>query len=150
LIWEFRAAPTDRPIEMGPLEFKGKQPPHGYLRHPERQVRPRWEREIPLHVRTMALAGRTLFVAGPPNVVKEGPPETFLNRSRLSALQAQAALDAWEGRSGALLWAVSSEDGTKLAERELKALPVWDGMAATEGALLLACADTLICFKAQD
>jgi hypothetical protein len=148
---EFRLFAADRPIKMGSLEFKGQQPPHAYLRHPERQVTPRWEREIPLHVRAMTLAGRTLFVAGPPSVVKEGPPETFLDRSRLNARQAQAAFDAWEGRSGAMLRAVSSEDGTKLAELNLQALPVWDGMVATEGTLLLACEDnTLLCFTALD
>jgi hypothetical protein len=114
-------------------------------------VKVRWEREIPLHVRAMTLAGQTLFVAGPPSVVREGPPETFLRRSRLNVRQAQAALDAWQGRSGGILWAVSSADGTKLAELPLETLPVWDGMAATEGTLLLACEDNaLICFRVPD
>jgi hypothetical protein len=39
------------------------------------------------------------------------------------------------GKEGALLWAVSTANGEKLAEYKLGSLPVWDGMAAANGKL---------------
>jgi len=48
---------------------------------------------------------------------------------------------------GALLWAVSAVDGKRLAQLELDALPVWDGMAAAKGRLYLTTADGSVrCF----
>ena len=148
---EFRLFAADRPIEMVPLEFQDRQPPQAYLWHPERQVAIRWEREIPLHARAMVLADDTLFVAGPPRIAKEGPPETFMTESRLATDDAQRALDAWQGRSGAAIWAVSGKDGSKLMEIPLDAAPVWDGMAAVSGMLLVACENnSLACFVSRD
>jgi len=44
---------------------------------------------------------------------------------------------AFEGRMGAKLWAVSPQDGAKLAERKLDSLPIFDGMSAANGRLYL-------------
>ena len=41
------------------------------------------------------------------------------------------------GKEGALLWAVSIQNGEKLAEYKLESLPVWDGMVAANGRLYL-------------
>ena len=98
----------------------------------------------------MAKAGSVLFIAGPPNVARQGPPERFSRKNRLTPAQAQAALDAWEGRSGALLWAIASEDGAELAEYRLESPPVFDGMAAIAGRLYLSTMDgAIVCFTAR-
>jgi len=88
-----------------------------------------WSREVPFLARAMVLAGRTLFAAGPP----------------AGALRSQAA---YEGAEGAMLCAVSADDGETLAEYRLDALPVFDGLAAARGCLYLAMQDgRLLCLS---
>jgi outer membrane protein assembly factor BamB len=81
----------------------------------------RWSVQVPIRVKSMLLAGETLFVAGPPDVVDPEAPWA-----------------AFEGRRGGLLWALSAEDGRKLAEYRLDAPPVFDGMAAADGRLFVS------------
>jgi len=100
----------------------------------------RWSREAPLHARAMVLADSTLFIAGPPDLVDE---EQVFKSSGNAGLRRKldeqtAALD---GAKGALLWAVSAEDGTKLAEYKLDSLPVFDGMIAANGSLYMSTTD---------
>jgi len=89
-----------------------------------------WSVKVPLRVRAMVLAGKTLFVAGPPDVAPPDDPWA-----------------AFDGKLGAELWAVSAEDGEKLSELKLKSVPVFDGMAAAGGRLYVATADGVLrCF----
>ena len=88
-------------------------------------VQHRWAVRVPIHARALTLAGRTLFLAGEPNLGHEG----------------DEALDAYAGRKGATLLAVSADDGKVLAEHTLGALPVFDGIAAAAGRLLVVQAD---------
>jgi len=83
--------------------------------------KPGWTIEkCPIAVEAMAIAGSTLFVAGPPDALA---PE------------------------GGLLWAISLADGKKLAEVKLDAPPVFDGLAAAGGRLYVSCKDgRLRCF----
>jgi hypothetical protein len=85
-----------------------------------RAAEPKWSHTIPVRARAMVLAGKTLFLAGPPDVVPKADP-----------------LAALEGRCGAKLWAASAADGTKLTEHELAAEPVFDGLCAAAGRLFL-------------
>ena len=58
------------------------------------------------------------------------------------------ALAAFEGKRGAMLWAVSAADGKRLSEVKLDAMPVWDGMAAAGGRLYLSTRDgSLVCLE---
>jgi outer membrane protein assembly factor BamB len=100
--------------------------------------RPTWSEQIPLHARAMVLAGKTLFVAGPPDPADEGAPQAFVLDNPLSEGALDRALAAWRGEQGALLWAVSAEDGRKLSAYELESPPVWDGMAAASGRLFVS------------
>ena len=71
--------------------------------------------------------------------VGAGPPD---------ALDPDDPLGAFEGRKGAVLWAVSAKDGKKLGEYKLEKTPVFDGMAAAKGKLFMSLADgTIICFS---
>ena len=108
----------------------------------------RWKRlHPPMLARAMALAGDTLFVAGPPDVVDE---KDVWGRSPESEAQAKlkAQSAALKGEKGALLWAVSAKDGQKLAELQLDMLPVFDGMAAANGRLYISTqAGRLVCMR---
>jgi len=96
-----------------------------------RQKPAKWTRRIPVRVRAMVLADRTLLVAGPPDVIPANDP--------LAALQ---------GRKGAALWAVSTRDGETLAEYKLAHPPVFDGMAAAGNALFIVLTSgEVVCFK---
>ncbi|GAI49441.1 unnamed protein product, partial [marine sediment metagenome] len=96
-----------------------------------------WSNDTPLYVRAMVLADKTLFIAGPPDIIDE--EEIFKNpEARNVAKKLREQTDALEGQKGALLHVVSTSAGTKLAEYRLETVPVWDGMAAANGRLYLA------------
>ena len=100
----------------------------------------RWTAQLPLQVRAIALADRTLFVAGPPVLVDE---EEAFDRPADPDIKAslKRQSDALGGRAGALVWTVSATDGNKLAEYRLDSPPVWDSMAAANGRLFLSTVD---------
>jgi len=108
-----------------------------------------WQVQTPgLLVNAMVLAKDRLFIAGPPDVADETKMLGYLpgadddiNR------QLKAQDDAWHGKRGGLVWAVSLENGEKLAEYRLENVPVFDGMAAAEGKLFLSLANgQVVCF----
>jgi hypothetical protein len=101
-----------------------------------------WKRPVPLFARAMALAGDTLFVAGPRDIQNE--EESFKRIAQsdpeiLKVLQRQD--DCMEGKEGSLLLAVSAKDGQTVQEIELPHLPVWDGLAVAGNDLFVATAD---------
>ncbi len=109
-----------------------------------------WSKMHPnLHVRAMVLAGQKLFVAGPPDVVDEDKAfENPFDPEIVAALARQDA--AYQGKEGAKLMAVSTDDGRQLLQLDLPAIPVWDGMAASGGCLFISTADGKItCFAAK-
>ena len=109
-------------------------------REPSTQVGYRWTKDVPLLARGMVLAGDTLFIAGPPDLIDE--PQTFKqirDPQAQSRLAEQAA--ALDGQRGALLWAVAAKDGRTLAEHKLDAPPVFDGLVAAGGRLYMATTD---------
>ena len=144
------ASPRDPEIVRTPdgLPIKGKaarkqQSRRQMVQHPQYQ----WTRTVPLLVRAMVLADRTLFIAGPPDVLDE---ENAFRRVGDPKIEAQLARQdaAMVGEEGSLLWAVSAKDGQKLAEYRLDNLPVFDGMAAAGGCLYLATTDgAVLCFS---
>lgn len=105
-------------------------------------VQHHWTEDIPVIARAMVLAGKTLFVAGPPDLydeeatfgkLAEGDPEVQKLLARQDA--------AFNGAEGGLIWVTSVEDGAKLDEIKLDGLPSWDGMIAAGGQLLLSTTD---------
>ena len=82
---------------------------------------PVWFEWIAIRIRGMVLAGKHLFVAGPPDVVDPDDP-----------------MAAFEDRKAALLRVYSATDGTALAEYKLESAPVFDGLIAANGMLYLA------------
>ena len=79
---------------------------------------PQWHQWVPIRMRAMVAAGKTLFVAGAPDRVDPKNP-----------------LAPFDGRTGALLRAFSADKGAKLAEYTLPNEPVFDGLIAAGGRL---------------
>jgi outer membrane protein assembly factor BamB len=88
-----------------------------------RGIEYKWQEHVPMLVRGMLLADRTLFIAGP------------------SIGKNLSGLDKLDTVQPGLLWAVSSDDGTKLAQYKLAAAPVLDGIAAEGGRLYISMTD---------
>jgi len=112
-----------RPGTEGYTLFASRRPRH----------ESKWSQKIPLRIVAMVLAGKILFVAGPPDVVPPGDPWAAL-----------------EGRSGALLQAVSAADGNTLSKLKLDSSPVFDGMAAADGQLYISMKDgSVLCLAGE-
>ena len=83
------------------------------------ESKPAWTKTVPITVRAMVLAGKVLFLAGPDAravTSPEGPGD----------------------KPEATLLAVSTADGSEVGRCRLPAPPVFDGMAAAGGRLLIA------------
>jgi len=112
---------------MADIRQKGAKP---------RKVTANWSHQLPLRIRSMVLAGDTLFVCGTPDIADPADP-----------LLAQAAID---GEKGAKLQAYSAADGKKLAEYQLELPAVFDGLIAAGGQLFLSTTDgKVICMGAK-
>jgi len=99
-----------------------------------------WTKDLPLFARAMVLADETLFVAGPPDAIDEDQAFKRIHAPETKARLADQVA-AFEGKKGALLYAVSATSGEKLAELQLDAPPIFDGMAAAAGRLYLTTTD---------
>ena len=113
------------------------------------KVRHAWAKDLPLLARGLVLAGKTLYAAGPPDLVDEPSVFKQINTPESQKLLAEQVA-AMEGSKGALLWSVSADDGEKLAELALPAPPVFDGLVAAAGRLYLAGTDgKVLCLGGQ-
>jgi len=89
-----------------------------------------WQKDVGVLARALVLAGRTLFLAGPPE-------------------RALRSVSAFEGKRGTMLLAAAAADGKALGSYKLDALPVFDGLAAARGRLFISLLDeTLLCLGA--
>jgi hypothetical protein len=99
----------------------------------------------------MVLSGGSLFMAGPPDVANEEDTYGFVfgGDGEINRQMARQE-EAWLGKQGGLLWAVSADGGEKLSEHEIAAVPVWDGMIAVDGKLFLALQNgSVVCLGEQ-
>lgn len=122
---------------------------------PKQKIVCRWsDGNLPLYARAIVLAGRTLFVAGPPNLIEDEKLELWGISSDplgldVEKLAAQSA--ALRGARGGLLLAVDADTGSRLAEYKLDCPPAWDGMAAAYGRLFVATLDgKLVCMSGSN
>ena len=112
-----------RPGTEGYTLFASRRPKHESM----------WSKKVPLRIVAMVLAGQTLFVTGPPDVVTSSDPWAAL-----------------EGRSGSVLQAVSTADGSTLSELKLDSTPVFNGMAAAYDRLYISMQDgSIICMAGE-
>ena len=99
-----------------------------------------WKRDVPILVRAMVLADKTLFLAGPEDVCDERETQRTLDTPESQKLLTKQ-LSLIEGSEGAFLWAVSTLDGKKLNEQKLDGLPVFDSLIAAGNHLYYATTD---------
>jgi outer membrane protein assembly factor BamB len=111
-------------------------------------VQHNWAHPVPIFLRAMAMGGKTVFVAGPPDRIDEEYAFERMSQKDPAILQELAEQDAaLEGKRGASLWAVSTENGKMGSELKLKSPPVWDGMSVAQGRLYVATVDgKVLCF----
>ncbi|MDP6545943.1 MAG: PQQ-binding-like beta-propeller repeat protein [Phycisphaerae bacterium] len=105
-----------------------------------------WKRNIGMFPRGMVKAGKLLFIAGPIDSVDENKAlrqrNTPVWREKIR-LQAEA----YAGRSGGLLRAISTATGEQVSELKTDSIPVFDGLAAANGKLYVSLVDgRIICF----
>jgi len=138
-------------IVEGAVEAKGKR--GGALKFTGGTGRPKdylvnhhWTADLPLFARAMLLADGKLFIAGPADTIDE--EQAFRKATDPDVIRdLQAQSDAFAGRKGAVLWTMSTADGSKLAGQQLDASPIFDGMAAAAGRLYISAEDgTIRCF----
>jgi len=97
---------------------------------------PAWAQDLPFVVRAMVLTDDALFIAGVPSFIVE--TDAIANVEADDVKQQIKLHDAsLKGEKGGVLWAVSLEDGSKLAEYKLEAAPTFDGMIAAGGRLYI-------------
>ena len=110
----------------------------------------KWSQDSPpLIARAMVLAGATLYVAGPPDVLDEEAAVTQHFQADIAKQLAEQDA-AWRDERGAALWAVSAATGERLQEVKLESMPVWDGMAAAGGRLFVSTKDgTVVAFSGR-
>jgi hypothetical protein len=115
--------------KLGPPKPPEKDPGDWWTSFPGSRVSYAWSERIPFYVRAMVLAGDTLFVAGPTDVLD---------------------FDSDNPKGEVWLWAVSSKDGTKKDEHKLGSTPVFDSMAVcNEGLYFTTIDDKVVCFSEQ-
>ena len=102
-----------------------------------------WSVQVPVRIESIVLAGKTLFVAGPPDA------PAVVDKNVWYTFDSKKVDDYWaafDGKKGGELWAFSTTNGEKLSEQKLNAPPVFDGMAAAYGRLYISTKDgKLLC-----
>lgn len=126
-------AASKHPKEVANTDRKGKN-------QPKQEIDFKWTQTVPILPRAMAMAGKTIFIAGPEDMIDEEKSLQRLTDSELlKKMNAQTA--ALEGKKGSTLFSISAKDGNKVAEINLDAMPVWDGMAIADNSLFMATTD---------
>jgi hypothetical protein len=123
-------------------EVNGPQTGAAKKKPAEQQIQPTWSEVVPVTARAMVLAGQTLFLAGPPELLA-------LSDGTTAGQDLAAAAEAYQGRRGALLCAVAADSGQLRSQRSLDSPPVFDGLIAAGGRLYLVTVDGKIhCWEA--
>ncbi len=98
----------------------------------------KWTTDVPLFARAMLLSGDTLFLAGPSDIVNEEQLYRKWQDAQARKLIVKQA-EMFAGTHGGVMWAVDKQTGERQAEWKLDTIPVFDGMAAADGRLYMAC-----------
>jgi len=101
----------------------------------------RWDVDQPaVQVRAIVAGGDNLVVAGHPDFIDERRAFRLPDDPEVKKLLQQQS-DALAGKYGGLLWVLSKTDGKPLARYRLDTPPVFDGMAAVPGRLIVCTMD---------
>lgn len=132
----------------GALWFKNSPAGGGGGQQPGSFVKHTWDRFVPIVARSMALAGNSILVGGPPDTIDEEYAfERLAARDPAILEELKEQNEALEGRRGAKMWAVNVETGEQSTGLELTAPPVWDGITSANGQVFVSTVDgRLQCF----
>jgi hypothetical protein len=133
----YRLFACDKAVEY--VNPKGNALQNGKSRGQTR-IKQHWSWPMDMVVRAMVLAHDTLFVAGLPELlISSADPQNL-----------QAAQAAYAGRRGGMVRAVSTQNGTTLAEFNLPFPPVLDGMIAAQEKWIIAGMDgSVLCLEGR-
>jgi hypothetical protein len=110
------------------------------LRSPKVEFDFHWRSKVPVRAKAIVKTPRTLFVAGPEDLMDEelvfGNTRSLSNRQVLEE-QNQALLSPKGGK----LLAVSVVNGGVVQTTDLESRPVWDGMVTAYDRLFICCKD---------
>lgn len=132
----------------GALWFKNSPSSRGDSPKPGSFVKHTWDRFVPIVARSMALAGKSILVGGPPDTLDEEYAfERLAARDPAIQKELEEQNEALEGRRGAKMWAVNVETGEQSTGLELDSPPVWDGITSANGQVFISTEDgKLQCF----
>ncbi len=134
-------------VDRDSLNAKPQPKAKGKKRTPAPNFKYRWTKRIPLLGTGLVATKKAVFVAGPPDVIKVAGNS---GNAALKLLNPEETVAAWQGKNGGILYAASTTDGEKLAQYELPAPTVFDGLAAANGRLYLALKDgSLVCMAGE-
>lgn len=109
----------------------------------------KWSNDVSVQVTAMVLSGGTLFAAGPPDVEDEEVAVNSLDDPAVGRKLAEQ-FEAFRGKRGGRLVAVSPDDGRLLAAYRLDWAPRFDGLIAAKGCLFATTADgKVVCLAPQ-
>jgi len=92
-----------------------------------------WTIDLPVRTKAMLKSGDHLFLGVVPVEISQDDPHAV-----------------YEGRKGGMIWVVTAEDGSKVAEYEQGSPVVWDGMAAAKQRLYVSTTDgSVLCLAGQ-
>ncbi|MEI7728722.1 MAG: PQQ-binding-like beta-propeller repeat protein [Verrucomicrobiota bacterium] len=111
-------------------------------------VKNQWERKVPSFTRAMAMAGKKIFISGPPDTIDEEYAFERLTKHDKAVKQDLAEQDAaLDGKRGASLFALDMDSGKMGEGIDMQSPPVWDGMAVARGCLFMSTQDgKVICY----
>ena len=109
-----------------------------------------WEQDIPFYSRALLLADKTIFAAGPSDIIDEDKAVLEVSKPEIQEkLKEQEAL-IYDAKSSHLL-AVSAVNGKILEKYKLTSIPIVDGMVGAYGRIYIANTDgTIVCFDGTD
>ncbi|MCG8648323.1 MAG: PQQ-binding-like beta-propeller repeat protein, partial [Pirellulales bacterium] len=133
------------------IQFSARRGGNNNIKPGNSLVEPKWAEDIPIYVRAMVLAGKHLFIVGPPDIIDEEETFAKLTESDPEVQRLLAQQDeVLRGSDGALLLAVNMDTGQVENGIQLGSLPQWDALAAAGGQLFLSTLDgKVICFAGK-
>jgi len=139
-LWFHKPAATTEPSNALALTPTGKQA--GSF------VKDRWSGYVPVVTRAMAMAGKTVLVAGPPDKLDEEYAFERMTQKDPEIFKQLAEQDAsLDGKRGGKMLGISSDTGETTHEFNIDSPPVWDGLVVARGHLFAASMDGKVtCF----
>lgn len=134
------------------IKFAGQAKANNAGRQGNSFVEPKWTVDLPIYVRSMLLAQKTLIVAGPEDIIDE--EETFKRQTEkdksvepLLARQGRIL----DGEEGGLLLIVDADSGETKQKLELPAPPAWDTLSTAYDRVYLTTIDgRVLCLSGQE